>query len=70
MKCLIFRGAGFSPHQDKPAYPYVDVVLSVMMWKAFHSAKAMEAAAIGTVIVLLVIPVIFCVRNLMLARVE
>jgi iron(III) transport system permease protein len=47
-----------------------NIVLSVMMWKAFQSAKAMEAAAIGTVIVLLVIPVIFCVRNLMLARVE
>jgi ectoine hydroxylase-related dioxygenase (phytanoyl-CoA dioxygenase family) len=24
-------GAGFSPHQDKPAYPFVDVVLSVMV---------------------------------------
>jgi hypothetical protein len=24
-------GAGFSPHQDKPAYPYVDQVLSVMI---------------------------------------
>jgi len=24
-------GAGFSPHQDKPAYPYVDAVLSVMV---------------------------------------
>ena len=47
-----------------------NVVLSVMMWKAFQSAKTMEAAAIGTVIVLLVIPVIFCVRNLVLARAE
>ncbi len=24
-------GAGFSPHQDKPAYPFVDQVLSVMV---------------------------------------
>jgi len=24
-------GAGFAPHQDKPAYPYVDRVLSVMV---------------------------------------
>jgi Phytanoyl-CoA dioxygenase (PhyH) len=24
-------GAGFSPHQDKPAYPFVDQVLSVMI---------------------------------------
>jgi ectoine hydroxylase-related dioxygenase (phytanoyl-CoA dioxygenase family) len=24
-------GAGFSPHQDKPAYPFVDSVLSVMI---------------------------------------
>lgn len=24
-------GAGFSPHQDKPAYPFVDAVLSVMI---------------------------------------
>ncbi len=24
-------GAGFAPHQDKPAYPYVDQVLSVMV---------------------------------------
>lgn len=24
-------GAGFSPHQDKPAYPFVDKVLSVMV---------------------------------------
>lgn len=24
-------GAGFSPHQDKPAYPFVDSVLSVMV---------------------------------------
>lgn len=45
-----------------------NVVLSVMMWKAFQSAKTMEAAAIGTTIVLLVIPVIFGVRNLVLAR--
>jgi iron(III) transport system permease protein len=45
-----------------------NVVLSVMMWKAFQASKTMEAAAIGTVIVVLVIPGIFAVRNLVLAR--
>lgn len=45
-----------------------NVVLSVMMWKAFQSAKTMEAAAIGTIIVLLVIPVIFGARRFVLAR--
>jgi iron(III) transport system permease protein len=45
-----------------------NAVLSVMMWKAFQSAKTMEAAAIGTIIVLLVIPVIFGMRNFVLAR--
>jgi len=45
-----------------------NVVLSVMMWKAFQGAKTMEAAAIGTVIVVLVIPGIFAVRNLVPAR--
>src|SRR5215467_8297428 len=45
-----------------------NVVLSVMMWKAFQSAKIMEAAAIGTIVVLLVIPVIFGVRRLVLAH--
>jgi iron(III) transport system permease protein len=45
-----------------------NVVLSVLMWKAFQGAKTMEAAAIGTVIVVLVIPGIFAVRNLVLAR--
>jgi iron(III) transport system permease protein len=45
-----------------------NIVLSVMMWKAFQSAKTMEAAAIGTVIVLLVIPVIFGARRFILAR--
>src|SRR5262249_21650196 len=44
-----------------------NTVLSVMMWKAFQSGKTMEAAAIGTVIVLLVIPVIFAMRSLVLA---
>ena len=34
-----------------------NAVLSVMMWKAFQSGKTMEAAALGTIIVLLVIPV-------------
>ena len=45
-----------------------NAVLSVMMWKAFQSGKTMEAAALGTIIVLLVIPVIFLVRQLVLAR--
>jgi iron(III) transport system permease protein len=45
-----------------------NVVLSVMMWKAFQSGKTMEAAAVGTVIVALVIPVIFVVRNVVLKR--
>jgi iron(III) transport system permease protein len=45
-----------------------NVVLSVMMWKAFQSVKTMEAAAIGTIIVLLVIPIIFGVRRLVLAH--
>jgi type IV secretory pathway VirB3-like protein len=39
-----------------------------MMWKAFQSGKTMEAAALGTIIVLLVIPVVFLVRQLVLAR--
>jgi iron(III) transport system permease protein len=45
-----------------------NVVLSVLMWKAFQGAKTMEAAAIGTVIVVLMIPGISAVRNLALAR--
>jgi iron(III) transport system permease protein len=45
-----------------------NIVLSVMMWKAFQSAKTMEAAAIGVVIVMLVIPVIFGARRFILAR--
>jgi iron(III) transport system permease protein len=45
-----------------------NVVLSVMMWKAFQSGKTMEAAAVGSVIVALVIPVIFAVRNVVLKR--
>jgi iron(III) transport system permease protein len=45
-----------------------NAVLSVMMWKAFQSGKTMEAAALGTIIVLLVIPVVFLVRQLVLAR--
>jgi iron(III) transport system permease protein len=45
-----------------------NVVLSVMMWKAFQASKTMEAAAIGTVIVVLVVPGIFAVRHLVLAR--
>ena len=45
-----------------------NVVLSVMMWKAFQSGKTLEAAAVGSIIVLLVIPVIFAMRRLVLAR--
>jgi iron(III) transport system permease protein len=45
-----------------------NAVLSVMMWKAFQSGKTMEAAAVGSIIVLLVIPVIFAMRSLVLAR--
>jgi iron(III) transport system permease protein len=45
-----------------------NTVLSVMMWKAFQSGKTLEAAAVGSIIVLLVIPVIFAMRRLVLAR--
>jgi iron(III) transport system permease protein len=45
-----------------------NVVLSVMMWKAFQGGRTMEAAAIGTIIVLLAVLVIFAVRNVVLAR--
>ena len=45
-----------------------NMVLSVMMWKAFQSGKTLEAAAVGSIIVLLVIPVIFAMRSLVLAR--
>jgi iron(III) transport system permease protein len=45
-----------------------NTVLSVMMWKAFQSGKTLEAAAVGSIIVLLVIPVIFAMRSLVLAR--
>lgn len=44
-----------------------NVVLSVMMWKALQSSKTMEAAAIGTVIVMLVVPIIFGARRFILA---
>jgi len=43
-------------------------VLSVMMWQAFQSGKTMQAAAVGTIIVMLVIPVIFVMRRFVLAR--
>jgi iron(III) transport system permease protein len=45
-----------------------NMVLSVMMWKAFQSGKTLEAAAVGSIIVLLVVPVIFAMRRLVLAR--
>jgi iron(III) transport system permease protein len=43
-------------------------VLSVMMWQAFQAGKTMQAAAVGTIIVVLVIPVIFVMRRFVLAR--
>ena len=43
-------------------------VLSVMMWQAFQAGKTQQAAALGTMIVLFVIPVIFGLRRFVLAR--
>jgi iron(III) transport system permease protein len=43
-------------------------VLSVMMWQAFQGGKTTQAAAVGTMIVLFVIPIIFSLRRFVLAR--
>ena len=45
-----------------------NVVLSVIMWKAFRAARPRRPRRVGTIIVLLVIPVIFGMRRLLLAR--
>lgn len=45
-----------------------NTVLSVMMWQAFQGGKTMQAAAVGTMIVLFVIPIIFGLRRFVLAR--
>jgi iron(III) transport system permease protein len=43
-----------------------NTVLSVMMWQRFNGNQTAEAAAVGTVIVLCVIPVIFVMRRVLL----
>ena len=44
-----------------------NLVLSVIMWQLFQGAKTAQAAAVGTVIVLLVVPIIFALRRIVLA---
>ena len=43
-------------------------VLSVIMWKLFIGNQTSQAAAVGTTIVVLIIPVIFVMRRLLLGR--
>jgi iron(III) transport system permease protein len=43
-------------------------VLSVIMWKLLVGNQTLEAAAVGTTIVILIIPVIFLMRRLLLGR--
>ena len=43
-------------------------VLSVIMWKLFVGNQTSQAAAVGTTIVILIIPVIFLMRRLLLGR--
>ena len=45
-----------------------NTVLSVMMWQAFQGGKTTQAAAVGTMIVIFVIPIIFGLRRFVLAR--
>jgi iron(III) transport system permease protein len=45
-----------------------NTVLSVLMWQFFLEAKTEQAAAVGTVIVLLVVPVVFVLRRVALRR--
>jgi iron(III) transport system permease protein len=45
-----------------------NTVLSVLMWQFFLEAKTEQAAAVGTVIVLLVVPVVFVLRRIALRR--
>ncbi len=39
-----------------------------MMWQAFQGGKTTQAAAVGTMIVIFVIPIIFGLRRFVLAR--
>ena len=41
-------------------------VLSVIMWKLFVGNQTSQAAAVGTTIVVLIIPVIFVMRRLLI----
>ncbi|MDB5409762.1 MAG: Iron(III) transport system permease protein [Rhodospirillales bacterium] len=45
-----------------------NTVLSVIMWQLFQSNQTAQAAAVGTMIVLFVVPVIFAMRRLLLAQ--
>jgi iron(III) transport system permease protein len=45
-----------------------NTVLSVVMWQLFQSNQTAQAAAVGTMIVLFVVPVIFVMRRVLLAH--
>jgi iron(III) transport system permease protein len=45
-----------------------NTVLSVIMWQLFQSNQTSQAAAVGTMIVLFVVPVIFVMRRVLLAQ--
>lgn len=47
-----------------------NLVLSVMLWRLFEDGRAAEAAAVATAIILLVVPVIFVVRRILLTDLE
>ena len=47
-----------------------NVVLSVMLWRLFEDGRAAEAASVATAIIVLVVPVIFVVRRIVLRDVE
>ena len=49
-------------------YTQDNVVLSVLLWNLFQGGRTMEAAALGTLIIALVIPVLLIARRLLSSR--
>ena len=47
-----------------------NLVLSVLLWRFFEDGSASEAAAVASLIILLVVPVIFVLRRLVAPKAE